>query len=188
MLSLVKAVAFGLLLGLFGNIANVSEDVRGLEENVGLGLLFKLRGAAKAPPDAVVVAIDRESSDRLNVSNNPDRWPRSLHAHLIETLSRAGARVIVFDLYFTEPRSPEDDRALAEAIKRAGNVVLAEQLRAKEVSSTTDAEAEPSGHRLVETLKPIESLSNAAFATAPFVLPRMPVRVSQYLDFSDRCG
>lgn len=188
MLSLVKAVAFGLLLGLFGSIANVSEDVRGLEENVGLGLLFKLRGAAKAPPDAVVVAIDRESSDRLNVSNNPDRWPRSLHAHLIETLSRAGARVIVFDLYFTEPRSPEDDGALAEAIKRAGNVVLAEQLRAKEVSSTTDAEAEPSGHRLVETLKPIESLSNAAFATAPFVLPRMPVRVSQYWTFQTDAG
>ena len=132
LLSVLKAAAFGLLLGLFGNIIDVSEDVRRLEENVGLGLLFQLRGPQKAPPDAVVVAIDRESSERLNLANNPDRWPRSLHARLIETLTRAGASVIVFDLYFAEPRSREDDGALAEAIKKAGNVILAEQLRAKE--------------------------------------------------------
>ena len=188
MLSVLKAAAFGLLLGLFGNIANVSEGVQRLEENVGLGLLFHLRGPQKAPPDAVVIAIDRESSERLNLSNNPDRWPRSLHARLIETLSRAGARVIVFDLYFAEPRSPEDDGALAEAIKRAGNVVLAEQLRAKEISPTVDAESDSSGHKLVETLKPIEPFMNAAFATAPFVLPRMPVRVSQYWTFQTDAG
>ena len=188
MLSLLKAAAFGLLLGIFGNIANVSEGVRGLEENVGLGLLFQLRGPQKAPPDAVVVAIDRESSEHLNLSINPDRWPRSLHARLIESLTRAGASVIVFDLYFAEPRSPEDDGALAEAIKKAGNVVLAEQLRAKEITATADAEAESSGHKLVETLKPIEPFMNAAFATAPFVLPRMPVRVSQYWTFQTDAG
>lgn len=188
LLSLVKAAAFGLLLGLFGIIASVSEDVRGLEEHAGLGLLFNVRGVAKAPPDAVVVAIDRESSERLNLPNNPDRWPRSLHARLIEALSRAGARVIVFDLYFAEPRAPEDDAALAEAIEKAGNVILAEQLRAKDITSSIDAENEPGGHRVVETFKPIESLSIAAFATAPFVLPRMPVRVSQYWTFQTDAG
>ena len=188
MLRLLKAAAFGLLLGLLGNIANVYEDMRKLEEHVGLGLLFHLRGPAKAPADAVVVAIDRESSERLNLSNNPDRWPRSLHARLIENLSRVGARVVVFDLYFAEPRSPEDDGALAEAIKKAGNVVLAEQLRAKEITSSIDADTGPSGHRIVETLKPIEPLTQSAFATAPFVLPRIPVRVSQYWTFQTGAG
>ena len=48
-----------------GNIANVYDEVRELEEHVGLGLLFQLRGATKAPADALVVAIDRESSERL---------------------------------------------------------------------------------------------------------------------------
>ncbi|MGZ8446030.1 MAG: hypothetical protein ACXWXZ_21760, partial [Candidatus Binatia bacterium] len=67
MLSLLKAAAFGLLLGLLGNIANVYDEVRELEELVGLGLLFHLRGATKAPGDAVVVAIDRESSERLKL-------------------------------------------------------------------------------------------------------------------------
>ena len=111
-----------------------TNEVRELEENVGLGLLFQLRGATKAPDDALVVAIDRESSERLKLPNNPDRWPRSLHARLIEALNRAGARVIVFDLYFAESRSPEEDVTLANAIKKAGNVVLAEQLRSKEVT------------------------------------------------------
>ncbi len=188
MLSLLKAAAFGLLLGLLGNIANVYDDVRAVEEHVGLGLLFQLRGATKAPDDALVVAIDRESSERLNVANNPDRWPRSLHARLIEALNRAGARVIVFDLYFAEPRSPEEDGALAEAIKKAGNVVLAEQLRAKEVTSAVDATIDNAGHKIVEALKPIEPFSHSAFATAPFVLPRMPVRVSQYWTFQTDAG
>ena len=188
MLSLLKAAAFGLLLGLLGNIANVYDDVRAVEEHIGLGLLFQLRGATTAPAEALVVAIDSESSERLNVSKNPDRWPRTLHARLIEALNRAGASVIVFDLYFAEPRSPEEDAALAAAIKKAGNVVLAEQLRAKEVTSAGDAMIDDAGHKIVEALKPIEPFSHAAFATAPFVLPRMPVRVSQYWTFQTDAG
>ncbi len=188
MLSLLKAAAFGLLLGLLGNIANVYDDVRAVEEHIGLDLLFQLRGATTAPAEALVVAIDSESSERLNIAKNPDRWPRTLHARLIEALKRAGARVIVFDLYFAEPRSPEEDAALAAAIKKAGNVVLAEQLRAKEVTSAGDAMVDDAGHKIVEALKPIELFSRAAFATAPFVLPRMPVRVSQYWTFQTDAG
>ena len=90
MLNLLKTAVFGLLLGLFGIIANVTDEAHNLEEDIGLGLLFKLRGAQKAPADAVVVAIDRESSERLKLPNNPDRWPRFLHAQLIDTLLRAG--------------------------------------------------------------------------------------------------
>ena len=188
MLSIVKPAAFGLLLGLFGIIANVNDEVLKLEEHVGLGLLFKLRGAVKAPADAIIVAIDSDSSKQLNVSNNPDRWPRALHARLVETLRRAGASVIVFDLYFVEPRAPEDDNALAEAIKSAGNVVLAEPLKTKEIAATDDADSETNGHIIVETQKPIEPLLISAFGTAPFVLPRMPVRVSQYWTFQTDAG
>ncbi len=176
------------MLGLLGNIANVYDDVRAVEEHFGLDLLFQLRGATTAPAEALVVAIDSESSERLNIAKNPDRWPRTLHARLIEALKRAGARVIVFDLYFAEPRSPEEDAALAAAIKKAGNVVLAEQLRAKEVTSAGDAMVDDAGHKIVEALKPIELFSRAAFATAPFVLPRMPVRVSQYWTFQTDAG
>jgi adenylate cyclase len=66
--------------------------------------------------------------------------------------------------------------------------VLAEQLRAKEVASAVDATIDSAGHKIVEALKPIEPFSHSAFATAPFVLPRMPVRVSQYWTFQTDAG
>ena len=52
-------------------------------------------------------------------------WPRSMHAALIDRLKEEGAKVIALDVLFLEPSSPQADAALAEAIRRAGNVVLA---------------------------------------------------------------
>ena len=151
------------------------------EEDFELGLLFKLRGARKAPSDVVVISIDREASERLNVPQNPDRWPRSLHAELIDHLVHEGARVIVLDMYFIEPRSGEANAALAAAIRNARNVVLAEPLRLDEVpaSSLVDSSA---AHRVVKPLRTIAPISEAAFATAPFVLDQ------SILDVSGQCG
>lgn len=44
-------------------------------------------------------------------------WPRKLHADLVTTLSRAGARVVVFDILFAE--AAENDDLFAEAIVAA---------------------------------------------------------------------
>lgn len=63
----------------------------------------------------VLVTINEHSEQFLRKSF--DRTWRHEHATLVETLSLAGARVIAFDLYFTEP-TPYDT-ALAEAIQRA---------------------------------------------------------------------
>jgi CHASE2 domain-containing sensor protein len=48
-----------------------------------------------------------------------------VHAALVSALVRGGARTIVLDLLFDEPSTDEDDTALSEAIREAGNVVLA---------------------------------------------------------------
>lgn len=181
--SLLKTVAFGLLLGSLGNVINVYDEVRRWEENIGLGLLFKLRGAIEAPRDAVVVAIDRQSSSELKVPNNPDRWPRTLHAKLVDALNRAGVRVIVFDLYFIDERAPEEDAAFATAVRNAGNVILAERLQIVHGAENFDH-----GAISVKSEKPIDSLRHAAFGTAPFVLPRVPVRVSQFWTFKHYAG
>ncbi|MFO0764740.1 MAG: CHASE2 domain-containing protein [Patescibacteria group bacterium] len=55
------------------------------------------------------------------------RWPwdRSVHAELIRRLSDAGAKVIAVDVNFPEPSNQANDQELADAIKRAGNVVVA---------------------------------------------------------------
>ena len=74
------------------------------------------------PNDVVLVTIDEQSLASLG------RWPwsRRSHAQLIERLHADGARVIGMDILFAETQSddPLADAHLAEAVARAGNVVL----------------------------------------------------------------
>jgi adenylate cyclase len=92
-------------------------------ENQVLDRFFAIRGALPPPPELLIVGIDEASFQELRLAWP---WPRSLHARLIDRLSAAGARLVIFDILFTEPSDPENDAALASAIKRAGNVLLAE--------------------------------------------------------------
>ena len=68
------------------------------------------------------MAIDERTFDDLRL-----QWPfpRSRHAQAIDRLSRDGARAIVYDVQFTERTRRREDLALADAVARAGNVVLA---------------------------------------------------------------
>src|ERR671915_892727 len=83
---------------------------------------FAVRGDLDPPADIAVVGIGEQSFTELG-----EQWPfpRSLHAEAIRRLKRDGARVIAYDVQFTEPSNPADDQALADAVARAGNVVLA---------------------------------------------------------------
>ncbi len=125
---LSKAFTLGIIVGISGLIISLSPPGLRLEENFGLHLLFELRESRQAPHEVVVVAIDKASADRLNVDDQPRKWPRSLHARLTDNLVNRGASVIVFDLFFNESRSSDDDLLFARAIESAGNVVLSEYL------------------------------------------------------------
>jgi adenylate cyclase len=84
---------------------------------------FSIRGDLAPPEDIVIVGIDDPSITELG-----ERWPfpRTLHAEAIKQLRADGARVIGYDVQFTEPsENPDDDQELADAIAQAGNVVLA---------------------------------------------------------------
>jgi len=59
-------------------------------------------------------------------------WPRGYHARLIEQLQQAGAAVIAIDVVFAEPSDAEQDQLFAQAIKQAGNVVLASDIALQE--------------------------------------------------------
>jgi adenylate cyclase len=87
----------------------------------GLDLLFLIRGPLPPPPEIVIVAIDEPSLAEIS---KQWPWPRSIHAQLIEQLKKAGARVIGFDILFTEPSHPDEDRALERAMQEVRNVVL----------------------------------------------------------------
>jgi adenylate cyclase len=184
----LRGTVFCLLIGVVGLIASYVPLVQRLEEDLGLGLLFKLRGIKEPPRDVVIVSIDRDAAAQLNLSGNPSRWPRVTHARLVEELVRAGAKVVTFDVYFTEPRSLDDDRRFAAAVRKAGNVVLAEPIRARAVVADSSRKATSVDHRIVNVVKPIDDLWQAAAASAPFVLPRLPVKVSKYWTFQTSAG
>jgi len=87
-------------------------------------LRLRLRNLIKEQPpakDIIVVAIDDKSIGEIG------RWPwgRDVMAALVNKISAAGPKVIGIDVMFTERESPEKDEKLAEAIKKADNVVLA---------------------------------------------------------------
>jgi CHASE2 domain-containing sensor protein len=90
-------------------------------ERGALDRLFQQRDP-RPPSDVAIVAIDD-----VTFSDLQRQWPfpRSLMAEAVDRLHAAGAREIVVDVQYTEPSRPKEDRALYDAIARAGGAVLA---------------------------------------------------------------
>ena len=78
-----------------------------------------------ADPSTVIVAIDDASIGQLG--RWP--WPRQIHANLINILAADGAKVIAYDVNFPEASDATNDQALADALRKAGNVVLPVELQ-----------------------------------------------------------
>jgi diguanylate cyclase (GGDEF)-like protein/PAS domain S-box-containing protein len=84
---------------------------------------WQIREYQRSPSSEIaLIAIDDQSLKQLG--RWP--WPRHLHADLLERLRTAGAKVVGFDILFTEPdlQNPLSDRALAEAVAAHGRVVF----------------------------------------------------------------
>ena len=73
------------------------------------------------PESLLIVGIDDASVRRFGRMKN---WSRARYASLLDKTRTA--KVVGVDILFTEPdeRDPDGDAALADAVKRAGNVVL----------------------------------------------------------------
>jgi adenylate cyclase len=125
------------------------QDLGRTLENAILDLCCRLQPASPPPREILLVGIDSHSFRALG---RAWPWPRRYHARLIERLTKAGAALIVFDVFFGEPTDPEDDRLLAEAVKKSGKVVLA-----RVIESTQD----PLFSRQI-ILNPLDSLCAAA--------------------------
>jgi CHASE2 domain-containing sensor protein len=117
--ALVVLVA-GLVAVAAGGAAQLAALLPGLEQD-SISQRFVRRGPQPAP-QMLVVAIDEKSFDDLKL-----QWPfpRSRHALAIDRLAQDGARAIVYDVQFTERTRAREDRALAESVARARDVVLA---------------------------------------------------------------
>lgn len=172
-------------LGILGSSLPVLSDA---EENLGLHLLYRWRGPEKPKADVVVIAIDRESAKAFGLPAAANKWPRTLHARLLNTLTEQGAAIVAFDLIFHDPQSSTHDKALAAAIAKAGNVILTQPID-RQVLPLVDA----SGSRMTRVniekmVSAIPIIADAALGQAPFPLPKIPVKLNQFWRFSPGSG
>jgi len=184
-----KHLCLGVIIGLMGMLIHVSPAGHWLEEKFGLYWLFHLRGAVTAPEKIMVVAIDQYSAAKLDLPLTPRSWPRDLHAQLIERLTQAGARIIVFDLIFDKPGDivAHDERLIA-SMEKAGNIVLVERLVHDDSAFYADSQALDE-HRITKEgpIQLLPAVARAIRAHAPFPLPKSE-RVNHYWVFKTDAG
>ena len=123
-------VLAAIALSVFSALAGLSltETWRQVELR-GFDALSVATAPGKSSLPITIVGIDEASFAEVN---KQWPWPRSLYAKLIDQLVKSGAFVIAFDILLPDASSPEEDAALAEAIRRSGNVVLASDMAYQE--------------------------------------------------------
>ncbi len=87
---------------------------------------WRLRAPHPAPPtdDLLIVAMGPSTFEKLK-KWGPSALDRAEYVPVIDNLSKHGARLVAVDVHFGEERATaKADEALAQAIARAGNVIL----------------------------------------------------------------
>jgi adenylate cyclase len=106
-----------------------------------------LADPGQASPDIVLLAVDQYSLDFYEKEQGLGwPWPRQIYAGILDFLKAGGARAVFLDLMLTEDSTygVDDDRLLAEAMIRSGNVVLPFFL------STEEGEPDPAEDAVLE--------------------------------------
>jgi adenylate cyclase len=161
-------VAYG--TNLFKGLELSSVDVR-----------FEIRGERPPPTDIVIVDIGADTFNDFNQRELRVRYPfpRGYFARIIDRLRVDGAKVIAYDIQFTEAsEDPAQDEQLAFATLRAGNVVL------------TTTEVEEGGRTNVfggdEAVRQVKArVGNANFPEDPGgVIRRVAYEVDELKSFS----
>lgn len=94
-------------------------------DDVLYDVLARSNGRA-ADPSILIVDIDDRSLAELGAWP----WSRDVHGQMIDRLSDAGAKTIVYDVLFSQASpDPLPDRALGQAIARSGKVYLPQFLQ-----------------------------------------------------------
>jgi adenylate cyclase len=125
-----------------------------------------------APKEIILVVVDQGSLKAAQQQGIQWPWPRQMYAPIIDFCTLAGARAVAFDVLFTEPSAygVEDDKLLADALKRSGHAFLPLSLSRK---------ARPQHlweQSLLERLKlPLEDLSGQPHS--PFISSELPIRI-----------
>jgi adenylate cyclase len=165
-----------------------------------------LRGPERPPDEVVLVLINQQAASNISLPREaedfhrcknlrvgppppthqslpamPSRWPRCVHAQLVDKLALAGARLIAFDVLFRQrpplPGTGGDlnawqDEVLAKSLASAHRVVIAQK-----VELVGDQEA-------ISELSPV--IADAALGSAPFPLIAEPGRrADRFMTFKE---
>jgi adenylate cyclase len=199
-------IASGIAVGTVCTVLIGIPQIRDLEQEVGLRWLFNLRGPVKPPDQVVMVLMNQEAASNISLPRDPEkfyrcvdlmvgpaprthvslptmpsRWPRCLHAQLVNKLVASGVSVIAFDVLFRQrpplpgPSGDLDawqDDAFASALSSAARVVVAQKLEIND------------GRETLSELSP--AIANAALGSAPFPLVADPGRrVDSFMAFME---
>src|SRR3990172_8074182 len=93
---------------LFAAIYLIAPSFFGILELKTIDARFRGRPAIKTGGEVVIATIDEKSLDELG--RWP--WPRTTITRLIDALTSYGAKVIVFDIVFSEPDEHSELKAL----------------------------------------------------------------------------
>ncbi|MBI4304615.1 MAG: adenylate/guanylate cyclase domain-containing protein [Chloroflexi bacterium] len=154
----LAGIAVASAIGIAFSVASTFNLFQSLQRNSS-DLLFKAAAASReAEPEEtiVIVAIDDRSLDELG---HLSQWPRSHYSQVLDKISESEARVVVFDVLFSE--SAPGDEELAHSIRNAGNVVLPAIQTTQNYGSVT-ARGVPESNGLI---RPVGTLLAEASAT-----------------------
>jgi len=87
-------------------------------------LFYKMRGEVVISPQVIVVGIDEYSLSTLEIEGDTWPWNRDVYGKLLQKVFEDGAKVVAFDISFTEPMDEETDAYFASTLLMYGNVVL----------------------------------------------------------------
>ncbi len=187
----------GILLSLAVVAAGLSQmqAIVRVEERLGLGWLYGVRGAVEPPTGAAIIGLDEDTTAwlqrngarladtapnlhgcldekaeaRLKAMRSASDLPRDVFACLIDALAAQHPRLLIFDVYFIVAQ--KQDAMLADAIRRAGNVLLLERV-------TGEAPEPEPGPALLMRHRPVGVLEAAALGTVGFLVERAPGQVT----------
>ncbi len=181
-----QTIAAAVFVATVGIFVDLSPWGVSLDTNVGLRILYQLRGPRPPPSDVAIVSMSKRSIDRLGLPSNVSNWPRALHASLITQLTERGAAVIAFDVLFKENRDPDVDAQLGDAIAKSSRTVLLQFVGRDTISGQ---DINQNGKVVSEVMiSPIDEISHGAAGLGPFPLPRVPAKVDRFWAFKSGVG
>lgn len=122
-LKLKKALLFNALLACAAAVVVLSASRIEFLKRMELfssDICFRLKNPV--PSESPIVMIEITDQDVAKIGRWP--WNRSWHAAMAKVLSDLGARVVYFDVIFSEPSSEEEDALFEESLKTTKKVYL----------------------------------------------------------------